>query len=192
VPRWVHMERGVLHGIIFVSALVSSIALASNGYVRVAGVLLLLMAIVAVVYRIVVYPFDPTSVSGRIYAGFFQSINVVLPWHRLPTWWAVFNLGALRVVLREKTLHDPSIIPVSNPAGLAATPPFQPRDLTERNPDGFHNDLSKPSMGSSSDPELTDANSMYFTKSNPGARFGRNIPLAEAFPEPDPALMTPS
>src|SRR5215475_4817439 len=28
VPRWVHMERGVLHGIIFVSALVSSIALA--------------------------------------------------------------------------------------------------------------------------------------------------------------------
>ncbi len=38
-------------------------------------------------------------------------------------------------------------------------------------------------MGSSSDPTLTDANSMYFKKSNPGARFGRNIPLDQAFPE---------
>ena len=61
-----------------------------------------------------------------------------------------------------------------------------------RNLDGYYNDLAKPAMGSSSDPELTDANSMYFTRSNPGARFGRNIPLDQAFPEPEPALLTPS
>jgi len=192
VPLWVHLERGVLHGLIFVSALVSSIALASNDYVRAAGIVLLLVAMASVIWRVVVYPFDSTSVSGRIYKWFFQAINLVLPWHRLPTWWAVFNLGALRVVLRQKNLHDTSIIPVSNPAGLAAVPPFDPRDLTQRNYNGFYNDLAKPAMGSSSDPELDAANSMYFTKSNPGARFGRNIPLAEAFPEPEPALMTPS
>jgi hypothetical protein len=192
VPTWIHIERGVLTGMIFVSALVSSIVLASNDYVRAAGILLLLMTMASVIYRVVVYPFDPTSVSGRLYSGLFQGINLVVPWHRLPTWWAVFNLGALRVVLRQKNLHDTSIIPVSNPAGLAPMPPFDPRDLTQRNMDGYYNDLSKPAMGSSSDPALADDNSMYFTRSNPGARFGRNIPLAEAFPDPEPALMTPS
>ena len=191
-PRWARIERWLLHNVIFGAALMASIVFSSNDYVRAGGIALLLAALASVIYRVVVYPFDPTTVGGHIYKWFFQAINLVWPWHRLPTWWAVFNLGALRVVLREKNLHDTSVIPVSNPAGLATLPPFQPRDLTQRNPDGLYNDLSKPAMGSSSDPGRGDANSMYFTRSNPGARFGRNIPLKEAFPEERPALMTPS
>src|SRR5262245_14984151 len=58
VPLWIHIERGVLHGLIFVSALVSSIVLASNDYVRAAGILLLLTTMASVTYRVVVYPFD--------------------------------------------------------------------------------------------------------------------------------------
>ena len=104
----------------------------------------------------------------------------------------MLNLGALRVVLRQRNLHDTSTVPVTNPAGLSTRPAFDPLYLTQRNLDGYYNDLSKPDMGSASDPALTDANSMYFTKSNPGARFGRNIVLDQAFPEPEPALMTPS
>src|SRR4029450_6099501 len=152
------------------------IVFSSNDYVRTGGIVLLLTAIASAIYRVVVYPFDHASVGGHIYKWFFQAINLVWSWHRLSTWWAVFNIGALRVVLREKNLHDTSIIPVSNPAGLATLPPFQSCDLTQRNLDGLYNDLSKPAMGSSSDPGRGEnANSMYFTKSNPGARFGRNI-----------------
>ena len=182
----------MLHGVIFFSALVSSIALSSNSHVRIAGVALLLSTLLCVLYRIVVHPFDPTSAGGRLYTLFFQALNRIVPWYGLSTWGAVFNLGALRVVLRRHNLHNTSTVPVTNPAGLTALPPLDPRDLVRRNLDGYYNDLAKPAMGSSSDPELTDANSMYFTKSNPGARFGRNIPLDHAFPEPDAALLAPS
>jgi Animal haem peroxidase len=185
-------ERSLLHVVILVSALVSSIVLSSNGYVRVAGTLLLFSVFACMLYRIVVYPFEPTSAGGRLYVFLFSTLNRAVIWYKLPTWWAVFNLGALRVVLRAKNLHNTSDIPVSNPAALAETPAFDPADLTARNMDGFWNDLSKPAMGSSSDPQLSDADSMNFTRSNPGARFGRNIPIDQAFPEPEPALMSPS
>ena len=99
---WTHIQRGVLHAVIFFSALVSSIALSSNGYVRVAGVALLLSTLACVLYRIVVRPFDPTSAGGRLYTLFFQALNRFVPWYGLSTWGAVFNLGALRVVLRQR------------------------------------------------------------------------------------------
>jgi hypothetical protein len=143
-------------------------------------------------YRVVVYPFDPTSASGRIYSGTFQLINLIAPWYRLSTWPAVFNLGALRVILRQNNLYNTSDIPVTNPAGLSTRPPFEKRFLIERNIDGYYNDLSKPDMGSASAPDTTDEDSMFFVQSNPGARFGRNVPLADAFPEPEPRLLEPS
>ena len=145
----------MLHGVIFFSALVSSIALSSNSHVRIAGVALLLSTLVCVLYRIVVHPFDPTSAGGRLYTLFFQALNRIVPWYGLSTWGAVFNLGALRVVLRRHNLHNTSTVPVTNPAGLTALPPLDPRDLVRRNLDGYYNDLSKPTMGSSSDPEAT-------------------------------------
>ena len=191
-PKWVQIERGLLHLLVFLEALGSSIVLSSNGYVRVLGVLLLIGALLAAAYRVVVYKFDPESLSGRLYAWTFQLVNLVLPWYKFPTSIAIFNLGALRVVLREKNLHNTSDIPVSNPAGLEEIPPFEARYLTERNMDGFYNDLDKPWMGCSSAPREGDDDSMGFVKSSPGARFGRNVPLDQAHPDPEPMLLTPS
>ncbi len=191
-PPWVQIQRGLLHAVLFVAALGSSIVLSSHATVRAAGIALLLATVASVLYRVVVYPFDPTAAAGHLYKFTFVAINRLVPWYRLPTWGAVFNLGALRVVLREFNLHDTSGIPVTNAAGLAMIPAFAPADLVRRNLDGFYNDLAKPAMGSASDPSLTDAGSMFFTRSNPGARFGRNVPLDQAFPEPEPALLTPS
>jgi len=191
-PTWVQIERGLLHGFLFVSAVMSSILLSSNWYVLVAGVLLIVVVASSATYRVVVYPFDPTSVSGRVYTWFFQAVNLVAPWYTLSTWGSVFNLGALRIVLRAKNLHNTSDIPVSNPAGLQPQAPFDARYLTERHTDGFYNDLDKPWMGSASEPAGPNQDSMFFVRSNPGARFGRNVPLVDAFPEEGPGLLEPS
>ena len=190
--RWIQVERGLLHLLVFLSAAMSSVVLSSNTHVRVVGVLLLLIALFALAYRIVVYPLDPNSAMLRLYSSTFQAINVVAPWYKLPTWPAVFNLGGLRLVLRRKNLHDTSSVPVSRPAGLQPTPPWLSRYETERHPDGYYDDLTKPSMGSSSPPEGPNHDSMLFEKSNPGARFGRNVPLSEVFPEAEPALLEPN
>lgn len=189
---WVLFERSLLHVFLFVTTLVAAIVLSSTTYVRVAGVILVLTVPLCALYRLVVYPFDSTAPVARLYVWFFQALNLVVPWYRLSTWGALINLGALRIVLRQRNLHNTSTVPVSNAAGLSTLPPFNPLDLKQRNLDGYYNDLNNPRMGSSSDPDLSDANSMYFEKSNPGARFGRNIPLDEAFPEPEPELMSPS
>ena len=173
-PHWEQIERGLLHAVLFGSALLSSIVLSSNGYVRGAGLVLLLTTLGCAVWRVVVYPFDPTSAASRLYVLFFEALNRVTPWYALPTWPGVINLGALRVVLRKHNLHDTSAIPVTNPAGRSALPTRVPDDLVRRNMDGYFNDLSKPEMGSSSDPNKTDSQSMHFTVSNPGARFGRH------------------
>src|SRR5262249_5809677 len=80
-------------------------------------------------------------------------------------------------------------------------PRWDPAYLMKRHADGYYDDLSKPSMGGASTntealaPEGGSAqathDSMYFTISQPGARFGRNVPLSEAFPDED-NLLAPS
>lgn len=191
-PQWVQIERGLLHVVVFVSAAISSIVLSSNGYVRFFGVVLVLAALLSVTYRIVVFQLDSRSAMLRLYGWTFQAINLVAPWYRLSTWPAVFNLGALRVVSRRANLYDTSSVPVSRPAGVQPTAPWDNRYQTERHPEGFYDDLTKPSMGSASPPEGPNHDSMLFEKSNPGSRFGRNVPLAEVFPETDAALMEPN
>lgn len=191
-PRWVQIERSLLHLVVFLSAAMSSIVLSSNGYVRVFGVILVVVTLFSVAYRIVVFPLDPQSAMLRLYTWIFQGINLLAPWYRLPTWPAVFNLGALRLVLRRYNLHNTSSVPVSRPAGAQLPPPWESRYQTARQQDGYYNDLTKPSMGSSSPPAGLHHDSMLFEKSNPGARFGRNVPLSEAFPEAEPALMQPN
>jgi len=190
--RWIRVERGALHLVVFASAVFSSIVLSSNGYVRGWGLTLLVVAFLCAIYRVVVYPFDPTLLAGRLYIWTYRAINLVVPWYRLSTWPAVVNLGALRVVLRTYNLHNTSTIPVSNKDGLTSIPEYKPRFLTERHLDGYYNDLRNPSMGSASLPDANHHDSMTFTQSNPGARFGRNVPLADAFPEPEPQLIEPN
>jgi hypothetical protein len=72
--------------------------------------------------------------------------------------------------LRRRNLHDTdSIRPVA--ASLPASPPEGA--LTGRTIDGTFNDLQTPAMGSA------------------GTRFGRNVPLKDAFPEPEDRMLVP-
>ncbi|NEV01059.1 peroxidase [Bradyrhizobium sp. UFLA 03-164] len=121
-----------------------------------------------------------------VYVKFFELLNRFVVWHRLPTFLAVANLGALREVLRAKNLHNTSDIAVSEPAGLRAVAPYDPLFLSEREEDGQYNDLSKPTMGNAA------FGGPDFTLSNQGARFGRNIPLNEVDPVRDGAILDPN
>jgi hypothetical protein len=89
-------------------------------------------------------------------------------WHELPGPIAAVKLVQLRDKLRKENLYDTEQPPLersSQPAGGEAK--------TARTSDGTYNDLSCPRMGSA------------------GTRFGRNVPLAETFPDAA-NLMTPS
>lgn len=104
-------------------------------------------------------------------ARMFRFVNRFVPWHRLPfpRVLGVLNLPALRYDLRLHNLHDTSQLPTRPMPGAC---PFHPADLSARRVDGTHNDLSHPMMGSA------------------GTRFGRNIRMDQARPDPD--LFTPS
>jgi hypothetical protein len=82
------------------------------------------------------------------------------------------------------------VIPVTNPAGRNQPPPFNPLLIEEREPDGYYMDLHDPEMGSGS---TNDPNAIpgVIVASNPGARFGRNVPLQYAYPE-EGELLKPS
>lgn len=95
-----------------------------------------------------------------------QVIDWRYGWHRLPVPMGLLELVGMRMQLRAKNLYD-----TSAPAGAA---PPDPRLLTSRSIDGTYNDLAEPLMGSA------------------GRRFGRNVPIAETYPEPEPAILTPN
>jgi hypothetical protein len=100
-------------------------------------------------------------------ASAFRCLNRHVDWHRLQFWLAVANLAALRVDLRRFNLFDtaPGSVPHALPAG------GDPRCC--RTADGSFNDLKAPAMGQA------------------GARFGRNVPIAETWGEAEPALLDP-
>jgi hypothetical protein len=110
------------------------------------------------------------SVLARALTGGFSLLNRVVPWHRLPTWLGVLNLLALRILLREKNLHD-TATPVSR--GRCPVTGWLPQYRHTRTADGTYNDLAEPLMGAAR------------------TRFGRAVPLASAVPDTD-ALLTPS
>ncbi len=92
-------------------------------------------------------------------------------WDRLPRPLAILVLVGLRARLRERNLYDTGTVA---PKPAPPAPRGKRRYLTARTLDGSFNDLDDPRMGSI------------------GARFGRNIPLEQAFPEDPPALLDPS
>lgn len=112
-----------------------------------------------------------TPLEMRDFDHWTSFFNELIPWWKLPSFLGLVRLLRLRDVLRKKNLHDTDKIPVKFPL-----PPPDPsvRHLDARTPDGTFNDLDHPRMGAV------------------GARFGRNVPLENAIPDPEPELLEPS
>ncbi len=90
-----------------------------------------------------------------------------IPWYRFPVFVSLLKLFRFRVELRSKNLHSTQPdMPVSGDPEKA-DPPATPRQIQARTVLGTHNDLGVPKMGSA------------------GQRFGRNVPLVDAVPDPN-------
>ncbi|MEV7811642.1 peroxidase family protein [Streptomyces flaveolus] len=92
-------------------------------------------------------------------------------WQRLPKPLGLLTLVGLRDNLRRKNLFDTGSYPSRD---LPEVGPPNVQNLTGRTADGTYNDLADPRMGMSR------------------SRFGRNVPPEQAFPEPEPRLLSPS
>lgn len=114
------------------------------------------------------------SVLDRALTGYFGRVNRTRPWHKLPFLLGLFNLIALREELRAHNLIDTRTKddPSRTTGVTADTAPYEL--LRYRSADGSYNDLSDPDMGKA------------------GTRFARNVPLADARPDEEPGIMTPS
>ncbi|WP_404788541.1 peroxidase family protein [Altericista sp. CCNU0014] len=86
------------------------------------------------------------------------------PWHERPTFLALLALAQFREQLRKNNLHDTSQFADKEKLPHPA-PPDGDRHLSARMEDGSYNDLEHPEMGMV------------------GARFGRNAPIEDAFPD---------
>jgi hypothetical protein len=189
----VRVQRGVLHLVVFVMFFGATVLAAKAGPVAHGlGIVMAFVVVGFLLLRVIVQESDPKSFFSVLYTGTFRLVNLFVPWHRLPTFFGVLNLGALRDVLRAKNLHDTSGITVTEPHGLRPIAPFDPIYLCQREEDGEYNDLSKPTMGNASLNPDDPLNNSEFTLSNPGARFGRNIPLSEVDSQRDGDILDPS
>jgi|HubBroStandDraft_5_1064220.scaffolds.fasta_scaffold00205_5 hypothetical protein len=191
--KWVRVQRGAVHLAAF-AMFFAGFTLASKASMiaHLLGLLMFVIVVACFMASAVISEPDPKSLGGVLNVASFQFLNKFVVWHRLPTFLALANLSALRQVLRAKNLHNTSDIPVTEPSGLRATVPFRSAFLTEREEDGQYNDLSKPTMGNASMNPNDALDNTDYTLSNPGARFGRNIPLSEVDPTRDGAILDPS
>ena len=189
--RLVQLQRGALQIFTFVAFFGATVIAPKAGLIaHLLGLLMVLIATVFFAMRIVLRQMDRDALLGRAYIQSFVLLNKVWPWYRLPTWLGIMNLGALREVLRVKNLHGTNDIEISNPQGRMPPPSFTSDVLGQRDLDGYFNDLRKPEMGSGSESAAATPVGQI-TKSNPGARFGRNIPLDRAWPKEN-LLMKPN
>lgn len=89
-----------------------------------------------------------------------------VPWYRFPVLVSLLKILGFRIELRQKNLVSTQPdMPVSGDPDKTS-PPATQRQKEARSVSGSHNDLGVPKMGSV------------------GQRFGRNIPLADAGPDP--------
>jgi heme peroxidase len=185
--KWVRVQRGAVHLLAFLMFF-GAFVLADKAEIgaRLLGIVMAIAVIGCFLVHLVVSDNDPKSLLMVLYVKLFQFLNRFVVWHKLPTFLAVANLGALRVVLRAKNLHNTSDIAVTAPDALRPDTPPDAKFLSEREEDGQYNDLSKPTMGNAA------VGGPDFTLSNQGARFGRNIPLSEVDPKRDGDLLDPN
>ncbi len=200
LPGWLLIERGALSLFTLTAFFGATVLAPKAGWVaHLLGAVLAVSVLTFYALRIALRPLEPGSLSAFIYVRGFQLVNLFLPWHRLPTFLGAMNLGAMRELLRARNLHSTSwdnnnnpVIPVTNNAGYSGPPPFDPRYLGEREADGFYDDLHQPAMGSGSEIDPSAPLPGTVIRSNPGARFGRNIPLRSVKPEHEPELLRPN
>ncbi len=197
--RWIRLQRGLLHLVAFGMFVMAFAAPKASRGAHILGMVMAGTVLSAYMARLVFRQPDPKSFGVFLYVTLYRIINRIrivvgrrLVWHRMPLLFAIGNLDALREVLRARNLHNTSDIPVSNPAGLRPPVPYSPAYLHSREAAGWYNDLAKPSMGSASLNDANPVDTSNFTRSSPGARFGRNIPLSEVDPERDGGLLDPN
>ena len=107
----------------------------------------------------------------RLYSSLTELIDHRIGWAKLPWPLGMLTLVGIRFRLRARNLVDSGRGPLDRPA---ADDDAHANHLTARTLDGTYNDLDEPLMGAL------------------GSRFGRNIPLADAQPDPDDRLLEPS
>jgi hypothetical protein len=112
------------------------------------------------------FEFHPTRLQ-RFLDVAYRIVNVFVPWDRLPTLLAAFNIAAFRDRLRAHNLHHTGY-------GVPRPGKWHPGYERWRSADGSYNCLAHPRMGMA------------------GTRFARNVPLSEAAPESGDALLEPS
>ena len=90
-----------------------------------------------------------------------------VPWYRFPVFVSLIKLLGFRIELRRRNLHNTQPdMPIKGDPDKVDPQPTE-RQRQARTVEGTHNDLGVPKMGSA------------------GQRFGRNIPLADAGPDPN-------
>jgi hypothetical protein len=115
------------------------------------------------------------SVTTNPLVRTYAVVNRFVPWHKLPVPLALFNVLTYRWVLREKNLYDTSPPRRQNGASSGTiSSKDSVHNLYWRTVAGTNNDLKDTGMGRA------------------GTRFGRNVPIEYTFPEPEPALLSPS
>ena len=107
----------------------------------------------------------------RLYSSLTEAIDHRIGWDKLPWPLGMLVLVGVRFRLRARNLYDSGRGPLDRPA---ADDDLHANHLTARTLDGTYNDLKDPLMGAL------------------GSRFGRNIPLEHAYPEPDDMLLEPN
>jgi len=113
-----------------------------------------------------------SSWLSRLFTRWTQSRDQKTGWDRFPLLIGLMVLLGLRIVLRARNLYDTTGVKLSSkdrpvPGEQGA------RYLTARTADGEYNDLAHPTMGSV------------------GTRFGRNVPLKNAYPD-EASVLTPN
>ena len=185
--KWVRVQRGAVHLLAFLMFF-AAFVLADKAEIgaRLLGIAMVITVAGCFLIHLIVSETDSKSFAMVTYVKSFQLLNLFVVWHKLPTLLAVANLAALREVLRAKNLYNTSDIPVTSATPQRPLAPPDVKYLAEREVDGQYNDLSKLTMGNAA------FDGPDFTQGNPGARFGRNIPLSEVDPNRNAGILDPN
>jgi hypothetical protein len=109
----------------------------------------------------------------RLYTRTVQALDQSVGWYRMPLLLALVMLVAMRIILRQHNLFDTTEVKLRS-SNRSSSVGGGAHYLVARTADGTYNDLDVPTMGSA------------------GTRFGRNVPLKNAYPDNDAAILTPN